>query len=476
MGSEMCIRDSPSFVSIEGTAKKPAIADVALDDLLPAAPVLPSLDDPWDLMITGVGGTGVVTVAALVTMAAHLEGKGSTVLDFTGFAQKFGPVISYVRIGNSPCAINQVRIDGASADALLGCDIVVSSSPKASGSYRTGMKLALNMAEMPTGDIVQRRDASLQVDSRLAAIARKAGTESPHHINANQLAERVFGDTVFSNMIMLGYAWQLGLVPVTEAALMQAIELNGVALDKNRKAIVIGRIAADNLPELQQRLNATNASATVNESVEECIERHSGYLVDYQSARYAARYRKAVTTFRSSLGAISTDHSDQLVGNAAKYLYKLMAYKDEYEVARLQTSAVFSAKLDEQFEAGYQVSYHLAPPLLSFAKDWRGRPKKRQLGAWLRYPMAALAKSKRLRATPLDVFGYTAERRLERSLIGWYQSLLDQCSKSVNNENVATWQSLLAMPDGIRGYGSVKEESIGIVKRKVEQALLKIDS
>ena len=466
----------PSFVSIDGTAKKPAVSNVTLDDLLPGTPEFPSLQEPWDLMITGVGGTGVVTVAALVTMAAHLEGKGSTVLDFTGFAQKFGPVISYVRIGKSPSAINQVRIDGASADALIGCDIVVSSSPKASGSYRAGMKLAINTAEMPTGDIVQRRDASLQVENRLSAIASKAGIENPHHINANQLAESVFGDTVFSNMIMLGYAWQLGLLPVAEDALMQAIDLNGVALEKNRLAIVVGRIAATNPDELRRRLQSTDVSTaetsiTDNESVEECIERYCGYLVEYQSARYASRYRKTLAIFSGNLGDIPATDSQQLIRCAARYLYKLMAYKDEYEVARLQTSAAFAAKLDEQFEAGYQLSYHLAPPLLSFSKDWRGRPKKRQFGGWLKYPLSALVRLKRLRGTPLDIFGYTAERKLERSLIDWYQALLDQCSASVNKENLSVWQSILAMPDGIRGYGSVKEGSIIVVKGKVDAAL-----
>ena len=257
----------------------------------------------------------------LVTMAAHLEGNGASVLDFTGFAQKFGPVLSYVRIGQSPKAINQVRIDGASADALIGCDIVVSSSPKASSSYRPGMKLALNTAEMPTGDIVQRRDASLQVDHRLKAIANKAGVATPDSINANELAEKAFGDTVFSNMIMLGFAWQLGLVPVGETALMRAVELNGVALAKNGRAIAIGRIAATNPEALQQRLNTQEVLISDDESVDSYTEKHCQYLFEYQSKRYSNKYRKALTHFGDGVTALSSTEREQLLRTAARYLY-----------------------------------------------------------------------------------------------------------------------------------------------------------
>jgi len=301
-----------------------------------------------------------------------------------------------------------------------------------------------------------------------------SGTDNPPNINANQLAERFFGDTVFSNMIMLGFAWQLGMVPVGEQALMQAVELNGVALEKNRMAIAVGRIAASNPDALRQRLHATDMSLPERESVEECIEKYCNYLVEYQSVRYSTKYRNTITTFGEGLSAVSSTDSEQLVRNAARCLYKLMACKDEYEVARLQTDDSFRAKLDDQFEPGYQVSYHMAPPLLSIAKDWRGRPKKREFGGWLRYPMTGLAKCKRLRGTPIDIFGYTAERRLERSLVGWYQALLDQCMQSVDSDNLSLWLAILATPDDIRGYGIVKEESITVAKNKVEQSLTEL--
>ena len=244
----------PSFVTLEGAVRRKA-SEATIDLQALAAglsdPTISSLDRPYDLLITGVGGTGVVTVGALVTMAAHLERKGASVLDFTGFAQKFGPVLSFVRIGASPEAINQVRIDRGAADALIGCDIVVSSSPKASASYRPGMKAAVNLAAMPTGDIVRRRDADLAVDRRLEAIGRVTGSDHLPAMDANRMAETLMGDAVFANVMMLGFAWQLGLVPVGHAALMQAILLNGVAIEQNMRAFLLGRVAAAHLNALR---------------------------------------------------------------------------------------------------------------------------------------------------------------------------------------------------------------------------------
>ena len=465
----------PSFVSVTGTPKKQSIASLDLDDLPLTDPILPALETPWNLLITGVGGTGVITVAALVTMAAHLEGKGSAVLDFTGFAQKFGPVLSYVRIGHSPEAINQVRIDSASADALIGCDVVVSSSPKASGCYQPDMKVALNTAAMPTGDIVQRRDADLKVADRVNAISNTAGVDAPNSIDANQLAESAFGDTVFSNMIMLGYAWQLGLVPITEKALLQAVELNGVALEKNKTAIKLGRLAACHPEKLSGRMDKSSSETPTasagDRSVDATINRNCDHLVNYQSVRYANRYRKDIMQFRDTLMNVPTADQETLIQHAARYLYKLMAYKDEYEVARLHTNGHLKSILDTQFEENYSVSYHMAPPFLSFAKDWRGRPRKREFGSWLHRPLTALAACKRVRGTPLDVFGYTKERKLERSLIQWYRSLLQQCAQSVTPENLSSWMSVLEAPDGIRGYGTVKQESVDKVKAAVDMAV-----
>ncbi|MEO0999554.1 MAG: indolepyruvate ferredoxin oxidoreductase family protein, partial [Pseudomonadota bacterium] len=324
----------PSFVTVEGgrrRKKSGADADPVAEAAALPLPAPRDLSEPYDLLVTGVGGTGVVTVGALVTMAAHLEGKGSSVLDFTGFAQKFGPVLSYIRLGETPEAINQVRIDRASADAVIGCDIVVSSSAKASVAYRRGTHVVLNTAEMPTGEIVRQRDASLETDKRALAIAGVVGGEALTSFNANRAAERLMGDTVFANVMMLGMAWQKGLVPVALEPLHRAIELNGVAVEANARAFAWGRLAAADPARVAA---ATGEEAAAEESLDELIARREAFLTDYQDAAYAERYRAKVEQLRTA-EAKAVPGSDALAKSVARYLFKLMAIKDEYEVARL---------------------------------------------------------------------------------------------------------------------------------------------
>ena len=283
----------PSFVTVEGaTRRKKDDDDADPSALAVGLPSLeaPALDTPYDLLVTGVGGTGVVTVGALITMAAHLEGKGASVLDFTGFAQKFGPVLSFIRLADSPAAINQVRIDRASADALIAGDIVVSSAPKASATYRKGMHAVLSLSESPTGDIVRHRDASLDVDVLMQKIAEATG-DTPRSIDANRLAVTLLGDMVFANMLLLGFAWQAGLVPVSLEALKRAIELNGVAVERNLKAIDWSRVACGD-PEALPK-TATDAGET-DQTLGAVVERRVRFLTDYQDAAYAARYRALV--------------------------------------------------------------------------------------------------------------------------------------------------------------------------------------
>jgi indolepyruvate ferredoxin oxidoreductase len=458
----------PSFVTLEGATRKKQtglqvdLAALAAD--LPE-PDLPTLDRPYDLLITGVGGTGVVTVGALVTMAAHLEAKGSSVLDFTGFAQKFGPVLSFVRLAATPSAINQVRIDTGSADALIGCDVVVSSSPKASASYRLGMKAALNLAKMPTGDIVRRRDADLAVDRRVAAIRAAVGEGALEAIDANALAESLMGDTVFANVMMLGFAWQLGLVPLTGAALTQAIVLNGVAVEANHRAFLLGRIAAA-MPQTLAGLLAPPKPAT--ETLDQIVTRREAFLTDYQDAAYAARYRRTVDRVRAAEKPFGSEALSEAV---ARSLFKLMAYKDEYEVSRLHTQTGFAERLYRDYEGDFKIVHHLAPPFLASGKDARGRPFKRSFGPWIRTPFALLARMKRLRGTPLDLFGYTTERRMERDLIGWYEGVIDRALATLSADNHAALRDVLAMPMQIRGYGPVKDEAAARVKVEVDTAL-----
>ncbi len=455
----------PSFVTVEGaTRKRKTGAGIHIEELLAdiGPPDIADLDDPYDLLVTGVGGTGVVTVGALITMAAHLEGKGSSVLDFTGFAQKFGTVLSFIRLASRPDLINQVRIDTASADAVIGCDAVVTSSPKASSCYHPGTRIVLNLAEMPTGDIVLDRDARLRIGDRQQAIASVVGQGYVFSFNANEAAERLLGDSVYANMMMLGFSWQKGLVPVSFDALMRAIELNGVAIDTNVRAFSLGRIMAANPEALSAKTE--NRDFGEQQPARIIIARRGDFLTGYQDRAYAERYAQTLNAFAALL---PQDHREELLGAAARSLFRLMAYKDEYEVARLHTKMGFDDRLSGMFEPGFNVRYHMAPPALSRATDARGRPRKRQFGAWLRYPLLVLASLKILRGTALDMFGYTAERRMERDLITWFERILSFCGRKFGDHDIATWRAVLESPMDIRGYGPVKEQAAAEVKTRV---------
>ncbi|MGE0280408.1 MAG: indolepyruvate ferredoxin oxidoreductase family protein [Rhizobiaceae bacterium] len=456
----------PSFVTVEGAMrrKREASAEdfVGRAAILPS-PTLPSLETPYDLLVTGVGGTGVVTVGALISMAAHLEGRGSSVLDFTGFAQKFGPVLSFIRLAETPDAINQVRIDNAAADALIGCDIVVSSSPKASATYRAGMKAVVNLAEMPTGDIVRIRDADLQSRRRLKEIARVAGEDNLRSFDANRMAEKLFGDSVYANMLMLGFAWQEGLVPVSLAAMERAIELNGVTVQRNRQAFAAGRLAAAD-PDFR----ALREPEAKPETLDAMIDRRFKFLTDYQDRAWAERWLTAVNLVRT---AEARFESEILTDAVARSLFKLMSYKDEYEVARLHMQTGFLDELKREFSGDFKVNYHFAPPLLSADKDARGRPRKRQFGQWFQTPLRIMARFKGLRGTAFDVFGHTAERKMERNLIGWYEGIIKTMLDRLGAETPADLLELAKAPMDIRGYGPVKEEAVEKVKARVQLLL-----
>ncbi|WP_299350984.1 indolepyruvate ferredoxin oxidoreductase family protein [uncultured Shimia sp.] len=449
----------PSFVTVEGAERrKKAGVEIDVAGLVAdlPAPTLPSLTQPFDLLVTGVGGTGVVTVGALVTMAAHLEGRGASVLDFTGFAQKFGTVLSYIRLGQTPEDIHQVRIDQGAADAVIGCDIVVSSSPRASAHYRKGSQVVLNRAEMPTGDLVLHRDADLEVDQREAVIHQAVGAEHVSGFDANDVAETLLGDSVFANVMMLGFAWQSGLVPVSETALKQAILLNGVAVEKNARAFDLGRvISAD-----------PSALDLADDPVEEdnfdtVLTDRMRFLTAYQNAGYAERYRNTLTPLHETLG-------DDLAILAAKSLFKLMAYKDEYEVARLHTQTGFNETLKDMFTGDFKVQFHMAPPIFPTGKDARGRPRKRAFGSWLTPVLRGLAGLKPLRGTLFDPFGYAQERRQERALIGWFEAIIAEV-QTLPSTDRDTLAGILSAPMDIRGYGPVKEQAISDVKARVEE-------
>jgi len=443
----------PSFVTLEGAVRKNKnVRDFDVDGLLVDLedPILPALDKAYDLLITGVGGTGVITVGALITMAAHLDGNGASVLDFTGFAQKFGPVLSYVRLARNPAAIHQVRVDHQAADALIGCDIVASCMPKATDCYRPGMKAVINLAKMPSGDIVRFRDISLEVDARFAAIRAAVGAQHVTAMDANRMADRLLGDPVFANVILLGYAWQKGMVPVSLGALCRAIDLNGVAIEANLRALAIGRIAAGNPGALKGEITEPEKDP---ETLDQIVARRQAFLTDYQNSAYGLRYADTIARFHEVEIKVSVSG---LADVAARGLFKLMAYKDEYEVARLHCESGFGANLKRRFDGDFKITYHMAPPFLPPGIDARGRPRKRAFGAWLGVPLRLLAKLKFLRGTPFDPFGVTAERRMERDLVDWYEGLLTDCAGSLNQNNARTWRQILEAPMQIRGYGALK--------------------
>ncbi|MGE9007604.1 indolepyruvate ferredoxin oxidoreductase family protein [Leptospira interrogans] len=456
----------PSFVTVEGATRHKkrgaGIDALARTKALPE-PNFVSLEKPFNLLVTGVGGTGVITVGALITMAAHLEGKGASVLDFTGFAQKFGPVLSFIRLSNSPDDIHQVRIDQGAANALIGCDIVVSSSPKASGTYGPDMRAIVNTAEMPTGDIVRNRDASLEAAARLRHLERVVGSDNFRSLDANRLSDALFGDTVFANVIMLGAAWQQGLVPVTLEALMRAIELNGVAIEQNKQAFASGRLAAAD----RNFVTSLLGQAKKEETLDQVISRRVDFLTAYQNAAYADRYLKFVGQVRAAEER-HVPNSQALTSAVARSLFKLMAYKDEYEVARLHMETGFQDKLRQEFEGDFTIKYHLAPPIMSSGKDARGRPLKLQFGQWIQTPFRILARLKFLRGTALDVFGYTHERQMERGLIDWYERLVTDLTPWISPDTIERLAKIAAAPMDIRGYGPVKLEAVAKVQKETE--------
>jgi indolepyruvate ferredoxin oxidoreductase len=464
----------PSFVTIEGgervrgrEAGMAGFPDDKLDTL--PDPELPSLAQSYDLLVTGVGGTGVITVGALITMAAHLEGRGASVLDFMGFAQKFGPVLSYIRFADEPSRLNQVRIDNQQADALIGCDLVVSSSPKASRTYRKGhTRAVVNTTEMSTADFVRFRDASLKASERVAAIEAVTGADKLSTVAANDLANALLGDSIYANVLTLGFAWQKGLVPVSKAALSRAIELNGVAIEKNLQAFNWGRIAAADRAFLQQLLRRDTTVSGI-ESLDETIRRRADFLVGYQDNRLAQRFRDLVQRVRDAESAAAG--SETLTRAVAKAYFKTLACKDEYEVARLYAETDFLDETRSAFGSEAKLKLHLAPPVLNRGTDARGRPRKRAFGAWILPVFRVLARMKKLRGTSLDLFGRTAERRMERALIAEFETHVEKLLAGLQRHNVELAADIVNEYLEIRGFGPVKEKAAAEARGRIASKL-----
>ena len=463
----------PSFVTVEGAVLKKRVGSnagaeaVARELAAIAAPAPWRWTGPFDLLVTGVGGTGVVTVGALVTMAAHLEGKQASVLDFMGFAQKGGAVLSFVRLALTPDQLNQVRIDTQQADALLACDMVVGASPEALATIKHGRsRILVNTHELATAAVVRDPDADLHSAFLIDKMRHAAGEDRVHATDAQAIAQAMLGDTLPANIVMLGVAFQSGLIPLGEAALLRAIELNGVAVESNKIAFGLGRLAVAAPAALRRLEGAGEAPAA--DSLDALIERRSAFLEAYEDAAYARRYRALVERVRAAESVLGG--ALPLTEAVARQYAKLLAIKDEYEVARLYTDGSFMKSLSAQFERWDGLRFHMAPPLLA-RRGPDGRPRKMKIGPWLMPAMRLLAKGRRLRGSPLDPFGHSAERKLERRLARDYVTTIDELLAGLNAGNRGLAVSIAQVPERMRGYGHVKLANVATARGRQKELL-----
>ena len=469
----------PSFVTVHGgSLRKPEgkPVDTPESDVwesLPA-PALPSTAEPYGILVTGVGGTGVVTIGALLTMAAHVEDKGCSVLDMTGLAQKGGAVLSHVRISDNPEDLHAVRIASGGASLVLGCDLVVAADAGTVAKFERGSTRAIiNSHQAITGSFTHDPDIEFPADNLEAIISDAAGPGHSDFVDATELATALLGDAIAANIFLVGYAWQKGLIPVSDDAIETAIELNAVAVDANKRAFLWGRRAAHDLASVQRLVAPRTAEAPNNAglpTIDDLIQRRCEFLTSYQDEAYARRYKDFMTKVQKA-EATKTSGFDALTHAVVRSYFKLLAYKDEYEVARLFTDGEFTEQLKNTFEGNFKLHFHLAPPILARRNRQTGELKKSEYGPWIFHVFRMLAKLKNLRGTPLDVFGYSEERRTERRLIREYERTLETLLDGLNRSNHSIAVEIASLPEKIRGFGHVKQRNLEIAKQR-EAALL----
>ncbi len=460
----------PSFITVEGgqikSAKK-GQAERPNPFSLPALPEpsLPRTDTAWGIVVAGVGGTGVITIGQLLGMAAHIEGKGIVTQDSAGLAQKGGSTWSHIQIAERLDAIYTTKVGLAEADLVIACDPIVGANKATLAVMREGRTyVALNTHGSPTAAFVSNPDWQFPQASCEAAIGAAAGASHVGMFDADQLAVQLVGDSLYTNPLMLGYAWQQGRVPLNHASLMRAIELNGVQVDNNKAAFEWGRRAAHDLAAVKALTQTAQVIEFVRKTsgLEDLVAKRVAFLADYQNPAYAAQYQAFVEKVRVAETPLNNSKLSEAV---ARYLFKLMAYKDEYEVARLHTDKTFLDKVAGQFEGDYKLHYHLAPPLLAKKND-KGELQKQSFGPWMLSAFRVLAKLKGLRGTAFDVFGYTEERKTERALIAEYRSSIDELLQGLNAGNLSLAVSVASIPEDIRGYGHVKARHLVAARTK----------
>lgn len=470
----------PSFVTIKGgeLRKDKAQGNAnALFDNIPM-PTLPNIKSSYNILVAGIGGTGVLTVGALIGMAAHLEGKHCAILDMTGLAQKGGSVLSHVRISADKSTLRTGHIITGGADLLMAYDIVAASGIEAHNTFnseRTAM--VVNDNHTPVSEFVINNAVEFH-ETEIMQQLHMATRDERHAVQASKITSMLLGEETFMNIFMMGYAWQQGLIPISYEAMQKVIVINGVAVENNLKAFAYGRLAAHDRAALDKILMTHPAYKAQSEqdggistTLPDMIEKRVKYLTDYQDEAYAKRYKDAV----DAISMLDKTEDKMLSEAVARFYHKVLAYKDEYEVARLYTDGSFLESVKAQFQGKYKFSFHLAPPIMSGKDDATGRPKKREFGPWMMQGFKLLAKFKGLRGTPFDIFGYSHERKEERELIKEYEHFMDVvrahlASGTADVESYVICTELLSIPDQIRGFGPVKEKNLK--KARAQAALL----
>ena len=444
---------------------KPNPAALSPDFIIAEPPQIIDDSKVHSILLTGVGGTGVVTIGALLGMAAHLDKKGCGIIDMAGLAQKGGAVTSHIRIGPSADDISAIRIGPGGADLMIGCDSLVGAEQYQLKLMNPKGHIVANLNQTPTGDFTRRPDQHFPAEQVINRLSESVEEGNASFCDSTKLALELIGDAIASNLIMLGVAYQKGLIPLRADAIEKAIELNGVAVAQSQQAFRWGRIYVAN-PELLADMLPAETSQSPH-TAEALVEDRYQRLIAYQDRRYADQYRSLMQTLiRHDL-----EDSNRLSIAAAKGLYKMMAIKDEYEVARLYTDGKFKDQLAKQFDGNISLRLHLAPPIFSKLDARTGRPMKQEYGGWMIGAMAVLAKLKWLRGSAFDLFGYSSERKLEREWRKNYQQILAEICEGLNKDNYDLAVNIADIAQDIRGFGPVRQASFDLASKTLKTLL-----
>ncbi len=472
INQSMCNKDfsclkgfCPSFVTVHGgEIRKTKAGNV--DEVLKAVPDIkvPELGDTaYNIIVTGIGGTGVLTLGSLMGMAAHMEGKHCRILDQTGLAQKGGEVLSHVRLAHDREEMRTGHIITGGSDLLLACDIVTGAGKIAHETLNPERtKAVINTNNTPVAEFVLHNNTDFHNDQIKKSLMESTLKSAQHFVPATSYALALLGDEIATNIFMLGYAWQKGLVPLRREAIEKAVTLNGVLVEANLKSFAFGRLAAhdpDKIEKLSNEVKGADEVSDVAQTLDDVIQKRAAYLTEYQNESYAKNYTDMIERVREAEQKIVAN-STVLAESAARYYHKLLAYKDEYEVARLYTDGEFMKNLKSQFQGNYKIAFNMAPPIMERTDPATGRPQKREFGPWMLGALGVLAKFKGLRGTPFDLFGYHKDRKVERELIKEYEETIECVLSNLSKDNLDLCVELLSLPDAIRGYGPVKEENI----------------